>query len=180
MLLNTFKKKTNTMMDVYLKHYLLIDVLIILGLIALSEIICARGWWCLNINRDSLDALLNELVSSSVSVGGFIIASLTIIVTMKDNVAKPIEESKNGLELIMNSQHYKSIVSIFKVGAWIFVVTFLGFSLLEVLKNELIDKYALYLIMIGLGFTIMALIRCLFVLNNIINLQIKASLVGKK
>ncbi len=171
-------------MDFYLKYYLIIDALIIIGLIIASEIICSRGWWCLDINRDSLDALLNELVSSSVSVGGFIIASLTIIVTLKDNVNKPVEESENGMELIMNSRHYKSIVNIFKVGAWIFVATFLSFSLLEVLKNELSNKLALYLIMTGLGFTIMALIRCLFILHNIINLQIKANeqkqLVGKK
>lgn len=162
-------------MNNYLHRPLLWDgVLIAIG-IGVFEFICSKDWWCLKIHRESLDSLLNELVSSSLSVGGFVIASLTIVVTIKDGVSKPVSESENGLDALMNGKWYPKVVNVFKVGAWIFILTFLAFSLIEVMHDAISNKLDLYLIMTGLIYTVMALIRCLLALNVIINLQIKAN-----
>lgn len=160
--------------NIYIAAPLLFDLILIGILIGLIEMICSKYQLCISEDREAVTNLLHELVSSSVSVGGFIIASLTIILTMKDNLkSKNIEDSETGLELILLSKHYVKIVGIFFWAIIIFILTFFYFSLIEILNLHISDKVAMYLVFAGLMVIIMCLLRCLMVLKKIIVISSK-------
>lgn len=70
--------------------------------------------------------ILSNLIGTNVSLAGFILAALTIIVTFKSNLkAKGIEDSDNALELILSSKQYDKIVSVFKNALLEFVMCFI-------------------------------------------------------
>ena len=59
--------------------------------------------------------LLSSVIGTCVSLSGFILAALTIIVTFKSNIkAKRMEEASDALELIFSSKHYPAIINVFK------------------------------------------------------------------
>jgi hypothetical protein len=164
----------NKLLDKYIKRPLLYDVAFIMFLILLNEYLVGLKKVVLALDKNILGNLLNELVSSSVSIGGFVIAALTIILTLKDNLkAKEGSFPISALEIIFNSKHYKRVVRVFYWASLIFVITFFYFSVLEVLWPNFSEKMAMYLIMIGLWITVMAVIRCLLILQAIIEIQLK-------
>lgn len=57
-----------------------------------------------------------SIIGSAVSLAGFIIAALTIIVTFKSNQSKKkLENSKNALEMLLLSNHnYQQIIKVFR------------------------------------------------------------------
>src|SRR5258706_11694719 len=59
------------------------------------------------VDKNNQINVLGNLISTDIALAGFLLASLTIIVTFKSNLkAKGIEESENALELIFSSKHY--------------------------------------------------------------------------
>lgn len=159
-------------LDFYIKRPIVCDLILSFLILFVSYCLCNKYSICVKINRDTLGNLLNELVSSSVSIGGFIIAALTIIITLKDNLkAKEASYPISALEVLFHSKHYKRIVNVFYSAALVFVVTFFYFSIIEIIWDNLCDKNALYLIFIGLFLTVMSVLRCLIVLQKIIEIQ---------
>ncbi|MGB1206241.1 MAG: hypothetical protein ACPG5B_11375 [Chitinophagales bacterium] len=162
-------------LNFYYDNSIIFDLIIAIALVFYINFMCKYYNICINLDRDALNDLLNELISSSVSVGGFIIAALTIILTIKSNLKnKKFDKSQNGLEGLLNSRHYKTIVNIFYIASSVFVFCFFSFSLLKIFDNYIKDEYLLYFIILGMTFIISSIIRCLMVLRNIVLLQIKA------
>lgn len=173
-------------LDKYIKRPLLWDNIII-TLAAIIYFTTRRLGLCeFTPTADNMQALLHELVSSSVSIGGFVIAALTIVITFKENLkakeaidpktpTKPDEKPTSGLDLLFKSHHYKSIVNVFYWSALIFVFSFLYFCALEFIWQPLKSHLTLCACFIGYGVLIMvfAVTRCLLVLNQVIKLQMK-------
>jgi hypothetical protein len=109
------------------------------------------------------------------SIGGFVIAALTIILTLKDNLkAKESSFPITALEILFNSKHYKRVVRVFYWGSLICLLTFFYFSLLEVIFASFTDpKILMYFIVYGLVLTVTAVGRCLLILLFIIEIQLK-------
>lgn len=161
-------------LNTYIKYYFVFDCVLSIIFILIYELVCYKYHVYIEFDASNLNSLLNELISSSVAVGGFIIAVLTIILTMKESVKEiDIYDSKSGFDLLFLSKHYKRIVDVFFGASAIFVLTFFCFSLLEIFFEELTNKTIAYLIFIGLIIMTLAIIRCLIVLKGIVELQIK-------
>lgn len=162
------------LLDIYIKRPFLYDIICVVPMFLLNELAISKNYKVFTLDKTVLGSLLNELVSSSVSIGGFIIAALTIILTLKDNLkAKGETLPISALELIFSSKHYERVVKVFYWASMIFVITFFYFSILEILWPNFDEKQAMYFIFIGLWATVMAVIRCLLILQAIIEIQLK-------
>lgn len=65
--------------------------------------------------RENNIAVLSDIIAASISLAGFILASLTIIVAIKSNLAnKSLDSAKNPLELFFSPDNYRKIVEIFQ------------------------------------------------------------------
>jgi hypothetical protein len=96
-------------LNIYLKAPILLDF--VLGLIV--SILMYKFGTGLQ-TRDNQENNILYLISADVSLSGFVIAALTILVTVKASTQyKKIEEMKTGVELLFNLPLYKDIIKIF-------------------------------------------------------------------
>jgi len=106
--------------DKYLSYPIFIDLIIVVSVWLISKY-CPIFIIQLE-NKENQINLLSNLIGTNVSLAGFILAALTIIVTFKSSVDSKINIEKaknnqvydNALELIFASKHYNSIVKVFK------------------------------------------------------------------
>lgn len=93
--------------DFYLDHPLIVDFIIIILLVLGQQFCPLRILFKFDVIAQT--AILSNLIGTSVSLAGFILAALTIIVSFKSNIAcKKPENAKNPLELIFSDR--KSVV----------------------------------------------------------------------
>ena len=98
------KKLRNKTLDFYLKFPLFSDGILVFILYVLHNKVSFFEFTLTDKNNQL--NILSNLIGTSVSLSGFILAALTIIVTFKSNIkAKKIEESDNPLEMIFSSIH---------------------------------------------------------------------------
>jgi hypothetical protein len=155
--------------DTYFKAPFIWDMMILLVIISLERYCCIKYGFCLDNNRSRLEELLNELISSSMAVGGFIITALAIILTLRENIpSKPLTESKSGDELLFNSGYYFKIITVFSRSAYICVGSFALFACLKIFNNHIDDYFSFIWIMSSSFFLFMTVIRCIFILHLII------------
>lgn len=158
------------LLDSYFAHPVLWDVV-------MTSCVSASYWASglrPNIHRESLNSLLSELISSSIAIGGFVIASLTIVLTIKDNVLnRNHTPPKSGIDLLFDSRHYQTMVSIYNWSAVIFLLAFLYFSGIDIFYCYLDDIKLFETITIGILIMALTLGRCLWVLSMIVGLHSK-------
>ena len=158
------------LLDIYFKSPLIIDIIIIII------------FWCISTYKpistveltEKINHLniLSNLIETNVSLAGFILAALTIIVTFKSNLtAKGIEDSDNALELILSSKHYEKIVSVFKGALLEFVLCFLALYFFWSIADNLSITIIYRVEICGIVITGLAIIRSLFILFAILGLQ---------
>lgn len=116
--------------------------------------------------------LLTNLISTDVSLAGFILAALTIIVTFKSNIQiKGLDDAQNALELIFNSKHYSSIVKVFKHSLIELVMSF-SFLLYSWLHSDNFSTVTIFRINnAGMLFTFMSILRALYILFKVLDLD---------
>lgn len=154
--------------DLYLSHPLISDTIVCLLVFLGLHYYAGR----LPIASDNLNGIQSSLASTAVSLAGFIIAALTIIVTFKANIqAKKVDESVNGMELLFNSDNYGRIVHVFQF-AIIELVT--GFAVMHAamfITDMFSPRHNLLLAAAVLTIIILSLSRCLYVLFNVLTLD---------
>ncbi len=86
-------------------------------------ICCIVGFWSdkyankivSQIDTTILFNIYSYMISTSISLAGFLLAALTIIITIRSNLkAKQIHEVDNVLDLILATSNYLMVVSAFK------------------------------------------------------------------
>lgn len=161
---------TRKVIDIYFKYPILIDIFIVIFVWFVSlyyQIIPFKLG-----TQDKLLDILSSLISTMISLSGFILAALTIIVTFKSSLkARGIEDSTNALELLFSSRHYIGIVKVFKDAITEFVmysiisyVTWQSYNNLSL--NDLNRVLLTVILIISL-----ATFRSLFMLFNILSLE---------
>ncbi|NVO84485.1 hypothetical protein [Hymenobacter terrestris] len=158
----------NRLLDGYLNHPGIWDVVICvaacIGLHYGADIIA--------ISSSEVSSIQTSLASTAVSLAGFIIAALTIIVTFKANItAKRIDDSANGMELLFNSDNYGRIVSVFQFAILELVACFGVMHGAMFITNMLTPRHNLLLAIIVLIIILLSLARCLFVLFNVLSVE---------
>lgn len=161
-------KNFRTLVDNYLNYAFTIDALLII-----------LYWYFFNkfsfitviynSKNSNLD-ILGNIIGASVSLAGFILASLTIIVAIRSNISnKTPEQSKSPLELFFSIGTFKTIVKVFKISITeliiCFIISYIVWALSENVTNEFIFKTVIILIFLMSVSTI----RSLFVLFLLIN-----------
>lgn len=153
--------------DIYLAHPLKCDfmvcVLIYIGL----HYNAVR----VPIATNDLSSIQGSLASTAVSLAGFIIAALTIIVTFKANITKKLEESINGMELLFNSNNYGRIVNVFQLAIIELVAAFAVMHSAMFVSGMFTPRHNLLLAILVLALILLSLTRCLYVLFNVLTLE---------
>ncbi len=160
----------NKVLDFYLRHPLKYDVVISLCIVAVLH------YWAERIPLTSFDrgSIISSLAGTAVSLAGFILAALTIIVTFRANVvSKGVTESSSGMEIIFNGPAYREIVAVFK-GAIIGLIVCTSILYLGMLFGaDLPPRWINLLNVVGLIEIIFSITRCLFVLFKVVELDFK-------
>jgi hypothetical protein len=159
-------------LDFYYKYPLIIDTVILTLLYNLNANISLIK---LEIDRDSLISIISSLIDNCVSLSGFILASLTIIVTFKASLhAKKVEDSNNELELFfLSGENYKKVITVFKGAIFeltlLFILLYFVWNMNSVLDTTQLNSFTLASITI-LAITI---VRSLYLLFTILNFKEK-------
>lgn len=160
----------NKTIDFYLNNPLKIDFF------------CLILIWIINSNfsvfkfnigtKENNVSILSDVISASISLAGFILASLTIIVAIKSNLTnKNIESAKNPLELFFSPMNYRKIIEVFQGSIIELTFSFIcAYVFWIALEN--INLFTLFKVNLSLIFIIsISVIRSLLVLFKIINIK---------
>jgi len=122
---------------------------------------------------EALTDLNNELVSTSLSSGGFVLAALAIVATIKEGVRKIGEGEKpaTGKEFFYNSKGYRNVLKIYSISCFIFLLLFVYFSLLRSLSSMLNGSSLVAYLIVGVVVLASSFIRCIWVLWKLIRLK---------
>lgn len=158
--------------DHYLRHPLFWDGLLIAATLIVNHY--CKAFFCIRIGADTQINLLSNIIGTSVSLAGFILAALTIIVTFKSNLsAHSARAAKNPLELLFSTNNYTNIVRVFRHSIIELTAVFVVLYLAWVLKENLGDKVLFYCNIYGVLITCLSLIRSLFILFIVLKMDKK-------
>jgi glycerol uptake facilitator-like aquaporin len=116
--------------------------------------------------------LFSCLIGADISLAGFILAALTIIVTFKSSVAaKGLQEATNALQLVLSSSKYNSLVKVFKKSLIELILCSLFVFCIWIAVDSLSIQTLNRVNIIGILLTFMALGRSLLVLFTVLTLD---------
>jgi len=156
--------------DTYFSYPILFDIVL-----AAIVWICSANFSIIDfklVDKTNQINILPYIISADVSLAGFILAALTIIVTFKSNLkAKGIEDADNALEMIFSSKHYESIIKVFKKSLVEFVLCFTVLFFVWASTDNFNIKTINKIIVTGILLTSFAIIRSLYVLFVVLDLD---------
>lgn len=166
------KKIKIKILDFYFKHPFFIDAILIICTLFLSWRF--QDYFRLSIEKSKIEGLISNITSSIISLAGFILASLTIIVTVKSNLKlKNIEDVKNSTELLLTSKNYKNIITVFRdsIIELVFGMIIMYFLWAPIFQFR--EMVYILLIAFGILIIVLPLIRTLLILFKIIFMEFK-------
>ena len=133
------RKIRNKILDFYLKQPLLMDgvIVLIFWLIPSLHPFVKVSF----TDKSNIANIYSNLIGTCISLAGFILAALTIIVTFRSNIkSRGFKEAENALDFILSSDYYKQIVSVYKKAivefVLITVVLYTCWILIENIKSQ--------------------------------------------
>ncbi len=164
----------NRLLDNYIKRPLLYDVIFTVIVCTTVYFLMQEKHICITFSHNNLLNVVTELISSTISIAGFIVAILTIILTFKDAIRLRDDRnshSQNGIEILFDSRHYEQIVMVFLWASGIMLLLFLLFCILSLIWKSLNTILFVTLILFGVLLIAFTVARCMLVLYSIIKLQ---------
>lgn len=179
------------MLNTYIKRPLLWDIILIVLICVGYYFILQKLSLDINITKEIVTSTLSDLINTSISLAGFVLASLTIIVTFKDNLSQKkavqinqtkedLEKAKetkeineSGMALLFSSKHYGRIVGVFTWAVFIYLAMFLFLSMLKLFIDKIPMSIYEYLCIAPIVLTALTIFRSVLVLYKIIKLQLK-------
>lgn len=170
-------------LDKYIKHPLLYDLIIVTVFIIGKHLLSSKEIITISVPIETLKSMISDIISTTISLAGFILASLTIIVTFKDNINhkeihNKIQEKNelSGMELLFTSKHYKRIVGVFSWSCIIFLTIFFIVSIVKLFLDTIVNDYIFDIIIISFITLSATIFRCLLILHKIIKIQINSNI----
>ena len=162
--------KIKQSVDNYLNYAFIIDVVII-GVLWIFNSNFSFFEFEHNKNDVNVD-IIGNIIGASISLAGFILASLTIIVAIRSNIKSKIpEQAQTPLELFFSVGTFKTIVKVFKIAiielVICFVISYILWTISSNISNELMFKSIVSMIFLMSVSTI----RSLFVLFLLIDVS---------
>lgn len=170
------KKIKNKIGDFYFNCPILIDSSITLAIIFCIHILRYHNTISIQID-DSIKEIAMNIGLACVTIAGFILTILTIMVTFKNsrdekNTLEPQNISTDKTTLFYNSPLYFKSVAIMRKSVLVLIFVFITLFCLRIFQMSFTLKELWYSVIIGASLTIFTFIRCLFLLKLIIKLQI--------
>lgn len=174
------KKKMNNLMDKYYAKPIRFDFVIIVLICLVYKLLTSKYHFSLLNDSEFVKAFTTDLLNTTISLAGFVLASLTIIVTFKDNTTAKKQSTSDqeasqssGLELLFSSKHYSTIVKTFSTAVFLLLAGFVVLSLFKFFFTKLPAYFGDYLLIISILIIALSVFRCVLLLYKIIKLQIK-------
>jgi hypothetical protein len=161
------------LLDQYLSHPILSDLFIATMLLVLNYALNQNNIQIVSYDKESINDLLNELISTSMSLGGFVLAAMAIIASSKDNTAKVnnIKEAKTGKEFFYNSPAYNILINSYSWACTVYGGMFLVFSLLRTTSDSLAPIILFNLTYFGLLVALFTLFRCIYLIQAVVKIK---------
>lgn len=162
--------KIKQSVDNYLNYAFIIDAVIIIALWILNS---NFSFFDFDLNRKDINiSIISNIIGAAISLAGFILASLTIIVAIRSNTkSKSSEQAQTPLELFFSVDTFKTIVKVFKIAiielVFCFVISYILWIISNNISNELLFKSIVSMIFLMSVSTI----RSLFVLFLLIDVS---------
>lgn len=157
-------------LDKYLAYPILCDLSIVSAIWYLSKNFALFNF--VLTDKSNQINIIPYIISADVSLAGFILAALTIIVTFKSNIqSKRMNDATNALELIFSSKHYSKIVQVFRKSLVELVICFI-FLFCAWLSTDNFSIATINRINVtGIIITTLAISRSLFILFMVLDLE---------
>jgi hypothetical protein len=157
-------------LDFYLNNSYLIDIFIVVCL------------WFINSyftifklkpsDRVDLTGLISSIISTAISLAGFILAALTIIAALKANIAnKSPENAKNPLELFFSKANYSQLTTVFKESIIELVIATFGLYIIWLISIDFSCSFLFKVLICGISIVFLSVFRTLLVLFTIMSLE---------
>jgi hypothetical protein len=162
--------KIKQSVDNYLNYAFIIDFVIIGVLWILNS---NFSFFEFEHNKNDVNVdIIGNIIGASISLAGFILASLTIIVAIRSNTKSKIpEQAQTPLELFFSVGTFKTIVKVFKIAiielVICFVISYILWTISSNISNVLMFKSIVSMIFLMSVSTI----RSLFVLFLLIDVS---------
>jgi glycerol uptake facilitator-like aquaporin len=163
-------KKKGNIIDSYFAYPILFDFALVVVIWICSKYLTFFDFKL--IDRVNQIYIFPYIISADVSLAGFILASLTIIVTFKSNLkSRGIEDANNALELIFSSKHYENIVKVFKKSLIEFILCMVFIFVVWASADNFSIRTINRVNTTGIIITTLAIFRCLYILFVILDLS---------
>ena len=160
-------------LDAYFRRPLLYDLIIVTTLSIAIHYLLKRYGVTLSISANDIKSSMTDVIATSISLAGFVLTSLTIIITFKENVShKEASLKERGINLLLASKHYKTIVGIFTWAVVIFISIFFVTATAKMLVDKISGSALFYLLLSSVLLTASTVLRSLWVLYRVIRLQL--------
>jgi hypothetical protein len=155
------------LLDQYLNWPVFFDVLLSIALIAANYVLHAFGIHIFDFSKEAVTDLLNELISTSMSLGGFVLTAMAVIAASKDNTRrlKEGEVPESGKEFFYNSKAYIALIRSFSWACVVYGVGFLFFSVLRTSAGSMELQTLFHLTYLGLFIDVFTLLRCIYLIQ---------------
>lgn len=160
-------------LDQYLLRPVLFDMVATVLLLSANQILINKGFQLYAYTQEAINDLLNELISSSLSLGGFVLAAMAIIASMKESTTKvdDYKDGKTGKEFFFNSPAYKPLINSYQWACILYGGVFLLFSIVRTISDSLDVKTLFLLTYLGLFISLFTLVRCIFLIQAVVKIK---------
>lgn len=132
-------------LDFYLRAEILIDIILITVFIFLADYLKQKYSWNIKFDREFLKTLHGDLIATCISLIGFIVASLTILISMKESIKSRLDQTQkisSGLELFFSSDTYSVLIKKFNTGTFLLIIVFFLLCILKLGYNIATEYYS--------------------------------------
>jgi len=162
---------SKSLLDRYYKRPSVYDLIITIVIIILLVILEQK-----NIIKLDFDCESKTIAGIGITISGFVLTILTILITLKSNELSIKEKKKknnNSFKIFLKSELYGQSINILKNGVLsLLIVSFLTLAL-SMFFDNLYCAYGIYLDLACIIFIIMVFLRSFYILNLIFKMQNK-------
>ena len=173
--MNQEAKKLDKFMDWYVKMPLVKDFIFLIVIWIASSQLSFIPFKL--TNKDNQINLLSNIIGASVSLAGFLIAALTILVTFKLSAgAKTYQNAAKPSEMIFISRHYYNMMAVFRDAIIELLLSCLGLYIVWASSENLSIGIINRTVVTGIGLAVLPIFRSLMLLFRLLSLDKKKEL----
>jgi len=168
--MSPISNKIKQSVDNYLNYAFVIDVVIVIILWFLNS---KFSFFNFHYNAQEINIdIVSNIIGASISLAGFILASLTIIVAIRSNIkSKTPEQAYTPLELFFSVGTFKTIVQVFRIAIIELVICFVFAYFIWTISNNISNDVIFKSIVSMIFLMSVSTMRSLFVLFLMIDVN---------